>query len=125
MPTDLASVESLDALVDRTLETFGVPEILINNAAANLAVDPLDQSVEHVDAMLDVNLRGLFVLSQRTAGVMVDGYVEAGRIVNVSSVVGHLCVPAMTVYGGTKAGVYGITRGLAAELAPQLSPLTA
>lgn len=118
VPTDLASVDSIDALVERTRSTFGAPEILINNAAANLAGDPLAQSVEDVDTMLDVNLRGLFLLTQRTANAMIEGGVEAGRIVSVSSVVGHLGVPAMTVYSGTKAGVYGVTRGLAAELAP-------
>lgn len=118
VPTDLASADAIDALVDRTVETFGAPEILVNNAAANLADSPLDQPVEAVDTMLDVNLRGLFLLSQRAANAMIDAGVEAGRIVNVSSVVGHLGVSAMTVYGGTKAGVYGLTRGLAAELAP-------
>lgn len=116
--TDLASVESIDALVERTRQSFGAPDVLINNAAANLAAAPLGQPVEDVDAMLDVNLRGLFLLSQRVANAMLDEGVEAGRIVNVSSVIGHLGVPAMTVYGGTKAGIYGVTRGLAAELAP-------
>jgi len=68
--------------------------------------------------MLDVNLCGLFLLSQRVANAMLDADVDSGRIVNISSVVGHVGVPAMTVYSGTKAGVYGITWGLAAELSP-------
>lgn len=119
VPTDLSDVDEVDSLVDATVEEFGAPEILINNAAANLAASPLDQPLGDVDTMLDVNLRGLFVLSQRTANAMIEADVETGRIVNVSSVVGHLGVPAMTVYSGTKAGVYGITRGLAAELAPR------
>lgn len=118
VPTDLADVSDIVDLVEATVAEFGAPEILINNAAANLAANPLEQPVEDVDTMLDVNLRGLFLLSQRAANAMIDAGVDAGRIVNVSSVVGHLGVPAMTVYSGTKAGIYGITRGLAAELAP-------
>lgn len=118
VPTDLADVDDIVHLVDETREAFGTPQILINNAAANLAADPLSQPVEDVDTMLDVNLRGLFVLSQQAANAMVDDGIESGRIVNVASVVGHVGVPAMTVYSGTKAGVYGLTRGLATELAP-------
>lgn len=116
--TDLGRVDDIGNLVEATESEFGAPDIVVNNAAANLAGDPLRQSAEDVDTMLDVNLRGLFLLSQRAANAMLNADVEAGRIINVSSIVGHLGVPAMTVYGGTKAGVYGITRGLAAELAP-------
>ena len=119
VPTDLADVSAIEALVERTRERFGAPEILVNNAAANLAGDPLSQTVGDVDTMLAVNLRGLFLLSQRVANAMIDADVDTGRIVNVSSVAGHVGIPAMTVYSGTKAGVYGITRGLAAELAPR------
>lgn len=116
VPTDLGDPDDIDRLVEETVETFGAPDILINNAAANLANDPMAQPIDEVDTMLDVNLRGVFVLSQRVANAMLDGDVDAGRIVNVSSVAGHVGIPAMTVYSGTKAGLYGITRGLAAEL---------
>lgn len=116
VPTDLGDPDDIDRLVEATVGTFGAPEILINNAAANLANDPMEQSIDEVDTMLDVNLRGVFVLSQRVANAMLDGDVDAGRIVNVASVAGHVGIPAMTVYSGTKAGLYGITRGLAAEL---------
>lgn len=118
VPTDLRDPDDIDRLVERTRDEFGLPEILVNNAAANLADDPLTQSVEEVDTMLEVNLRGLYLLSQRFARDLVEADAGWGRIVNVSSIVGGLGVPAMTVYGGTKAGVYGITRGLTAALAP-------
>lgn len=88
-----------------TVEAFGVPYILVDNASANLANDPMKQSVDEVDTMLDVNLRGVFLLSQRTANAMLDADVDDGRIINVSSVVGHVGIPAMTVYSGTKAGL--------------------
>lgn len=116
VPTDLGDADDIEALVEATEAEFGAPDILVNNAAANLANDPLEQTLDEVDTMLDVNLRGLFLLSQRVANSMLDADVDAGRIVNVASVVGHVGVPAMTVYSGTKAGIYGITQGLAAEL---------
>lgn len=118
VPTDLSDLDDINVLVETTEAEFGAPDILINNAAANLANDPLEQPVEEVKTMLDVNFCGLFLLSQRVANAMLDADLDTGRIVNISSVVGHVGVPAMTVYSGTKAGVYGITRGLAAELSP-------
>lgn len=116
VPTDLSDPDDVDALVQEAVDAFGAPEILVNNAAANLAGDPLDLPLDDVDTMGDVNLRGLFLLSQRAATEMLEAGVDEGRIVNVSSVVANLGVPAMTFYSGTKAGVNGLTRGLAAEL---------
>lgn len=118
VPTDLTDLDDVEALVDATLDEFGSPQILVNNAAANLAGAPLDLPVEDVDTMTDVNLRGLFVLCQRVGTAMLDADVDEGRIVNISSIVANLGVPAMTFYSGTKAGVNGLTRGLAAELSP-------
>jgi NAD(P)-dependent dehydrogenase (short-subunit alcohol dehydrogenase family) len=118
VPTDLRDADAIEALVDATVERFGVPEILVNNAAANLAGDPLSIPAADVDTMLDVNLRGLFLLSRRVGAEQVAAGVEGGRILNVSSVVANVGVPAMTVYGATKAGVDGLTRGLATELSP-------
>lgn len=118
VPTDLSNQDEIETLVDATLDEFGPPDILINNAAANLAGSPLALPVGDVDTMIAVNFRGLFLLSQRVATAMVNENVDEGRIVNISSIVANLGVPAMTVYSGTKAGVNGITRGLAAELSP-------
>lgn len=118
VPTDLRDPDDIVSLVDATVDRFGTPDVLVNNAAVHVAGDPLSRSVEDVDAMLGVNLRGVFLLSQAFANAVIDGGGSGGSIVNVSSIVGHLSVPAMTVYCGTKAGVYGLTRGLAGELGP-------
>lgn len=115
--TDLSNEDDITTLVDRATDVFGTPEILINNAAANLAAPPLDQSTDEVDMMLDVNLRGLFLLSQRWAQAFRESPADSGRIVNIASVAAHVGVPAMTVYGGSKSGIFGITQGLAADLA--------
>ena len=116
--TDLTSVDDIDRLVDRTVEEFGAPDVLVNNAAAHHAGQPLERPVDEVDTMLDVNLRALFLLSQRFAQAFTDADGDDGCIVNVSSIVGDVGVPGMVMYCATKAGVHGMTRALAAELAP-------
>ena len=118
VPVDLRDEAEIEALVDHATDALGTPDVLVNNAAANLANAPLEQTFDEVETMLDVNLRAAFTLSQRFARNLIDEGADSGRIISVSSIVGHLGVPAMTMYGGTKAGLYGITRGLAVELAP-------
>lgn len=116
--TDLESPGDIDRLVEATTEAFGTPQALINNAGANIAGPPLDHTVEELDTMWAVNLRGVFLLSQRFGERIRTSRVDSGRIVNVASVAAHVGVPVMAAYAGTKAGLFGITRALAAELAP-------
>ena len=115
--TDLSDPADIGALMDRTIEAFGAPDVLINNAGANLTSPPLDQPIEDVDQILDVNLRGLFLLSQAFGRAFREADLVAGRIVNISSISAQVAIPAMTLYGGTKSGIYAVTRGLAVELA--------
>jgi NAD(P)-dependent dehydrogenase (short-subunit alcohol dehydrogenase family) len=117
VPTDLRNVDEIDALMDTVLEEWGTPQILVNNAALNLTSPPLDQTLDEVDAMLDVNIRGLFLLSQRFGQAFRDSDHENGRIINISSLTSTLGVSQMTLYSGTNGGVNSMTRGLAAELA--------
>lgn len=117
VPTDLKSFDEIDALVDEAVETFGAPDILINNAAENLPNLPPEQTLEEVDLMLETNLRAVFLLGVRFGEAFRDSSNDTGRIVNISSLTAQLGVPAMTLYSGTNAGVYGVTRGLAAEYA--------
>lgn len=118
VPTDLRSVEDIDRLMDETIDSLGLPEILINNAGANLSASTLTRPLEEVDTMIGVNLRGSFLLSQRFGLEVRESGRESGRIINISSIHGRLGTPSRTVYSTTKAGLYGMTRGLAAELAP-------
>lgn len=117
VPTDLRNHDEIETLFDRTVEEFGTPEILINNAAANLPALPLEQTLEEVDEMLETNLRAVFLCSQAYARRFREAPAESGRIINISSVSAQVGIPAMTLYGGTNAGIYGVTRGFAADLA--------
>lgn len=115
--TDLTDVGDIEALIEESVEAFGVPTILVNNAGANVIGDPLTHTVAEVDTMLDVNVRGTFLLTQRWATAFRTADADHGRVINVSSVVAGLGTAPMTLYGGTKAGLRGITRGFAAALA--------
>jgi len=117
VPTDLSSEADAEALVTATTEAFGTPDILINNAGANIVKPPLELSVEEIDTMLDVNVRGLFLLSRAFGRELRNSETDSGRIINISSLTAHLGVPAMAMYSGTKSGVIGMTRGLAAAFA--------
>ncbi|MGM0590444.1 MAG: SDR family NAD(P)-dependent oxidoreductase [Halobacteriota archaeon] len=118
IPTDLEKVADIEDLFTTTLDELGTPSVLVNNAGANIAKPPMEMTPEEVDTMLDVNLRGLFIASQLFGSLFRDSSLESGSIINVSSIAAEVGVPAMTMYGGTKAGVRGITRGFAAELSP-------
>jgi NAD(P)-dependent dehydrogenase (short-subunit alcohol dehydrogenase family) len=115
--TDLRNIDDINQLVDKTVEEYGVPNILVNNAGVNITNCPLDHTPNEIGTMIDVNLRGLFILSQCFGRELRESCVERGRIINISSVAAQLGIPQMAVYGATKSGVNGITRGLAAELA--------
>lgn len=117
VPTDLRDPADIHQLVDETIENLGVPEILVNNAGVNLPAPLLDQSIEDVNAIIEVNLRGTFLLTQRVARELRTREVDSGRIINISSAGTHLGIPPMTVYSSTKSAIDGLTRGFAAELA--------
>lgn len=115
VPADLSDVAEIEALLDVAIDRFGVPDVLVNNAGVFLAAPPLEQSLEEIDRMFDLNLRGLLVLSQRWGRAYRASPLERGRIINVATV----SVPQWTAYMATKCGVLGITRGLARELAAE------
>lgn len=112
--TDLRKESDIEHLVERSFDEFDHTEILVNNAALNHIVHPSEMTAEQVDEMTDVNFRAVFLLS-RTFGDRVAAQSGTdGRIINISSGSAEFGYPDMTVYGGTKAGINGLTRGLAA-----------
>lgn len=107
------------AAVALALERFGRLDVLVNNAA--ITGTPalqmfLDTTDEHLDLVLDVNLRGVIVCSQEAARVMVRQR-QPGVIVHVSSVGSFAGQEGASVYCATKAGLTGLTQAMALELA--------
>ena len=102
----------------------GLPklDILVNNAGTNFPEPILEVSDEHLDTMLALNVKSVYVAAQAAARKMLEnprrGH-EGGAIVNMSSQMGHVGSPNRTVYCMTKHAVEGFTKALAVELAPQ------
>ncbi len=117
-PCDVTDSAAIRALVD----SLPALDIVVNNAGTNFP-EPLPQvSDEHLDAMLDLNTRAVFVVSQAAVRKMLqapDRASRGGAVINISSQMGHVGSPNRTVYCMTKHAVEGLTKAMAVELAAQ------
>lgn len=113
---DVANLASIRAFIDKTLETFGRIDVLVNNAGYNVPKPALDYSEAEFDTIADVNFKGAFFMSTLAAQSMIERKIE-GRIITISSQVGVVGGPLRAVYAGAKGAVGQLTRSLAAEWA--------
>jgi len=114
---DLGSLDPIDRIISETRDALGGLDILVNNAGIIKRNDSLDFTVEEWDAVMNVNVRTLFFLSQAAAKAMIRTE-TGGKIINVASMLsyqGGIRVPSYTT---SKSGVMGLTRILANEWAP-------
>ena len=112
---DVAKATDADALCSKTLEAFGSADILVNNAGITRDNLIVRMSEEDWDQVLDTNLKGSFLCIRAfTRPMMKQRY---GRIVNVSSVVGLMGNAGQANYVAAKAGLVGLTKAVAKELA--------
>ena len=112
---DVASSEAVDKAFDVIKEKAGRLDILVNNAGISRDGLLLRMKDEDWTTTLGVNLNGAFYCSRAAAKVMVRA--RQGRIVNISSVVGEMGNVGQTPYVSSKAGLIGLTKALAKELA--------
>lgn len=98
-------------------ENYGRLDVLINNAGLARDGVILRMKEEDWDLVLDVNLKGVFNCSQAAAKIMVKQ--RSGRMVNVASVTGVIGNVGQANYSASKAGIIGLTKTLARELAPR------
>jgi NAD(P)-dependent dehydrogenase (short-subunit alcohol dehydrogenase family) len=116
MPLDLRRPESIGALASAARQVFGRIDILVNSVGI-IRRGPIEAvSAEDWDAMMDVNLRGAFLLCQAVGREMIAR--RQGKIVNVSSNISQVLQPHRGAYAVTKAGLSHLTRVLALEWAP-------
>lgn len=111
----LPNVESIDGAVSTAIKTFGRVDVLVNNAGVNIPKGALEVTEADWDGVMDVNLKGLFFLSQRVAREMIK--TGGGRIVNMASQNGVIGYYKRAAYCSSKAGVVNLTRVLALEWA--------
>jgi 3-oxoacyl-[acyl-carrier protein] reductase len=110
---EATSAEAVKGAVETTVKTFGRLDILVNNAGTAIP-KPFEQTtLEEMDLMIDVNIRGVFVATQAALRHMKSG----GRIITIGSCVGERnMTPGLTPYSATKGAVKMFTQGLAREV---------
>ena len=112
---DVSTQEGCDALFKAVAEAFGRGDILVNNAGVTRDNLIMRLSEEDYDKVLNTNLKGAFLCCKAASRLMMRQ--RYGRIVNLSSVVGLRGNAGQTAYAASKAGVVGLTKSLAKELA--------
>lgn len=110
---DVSNEEDCARLVDAHRERYGGLDVLVNSAGIGIAGKIEDQPAKHVDLQLDVNLRGLLVVTRLALPLLKE---SKGHVINLASIAGTQPTPVLAVYGATKAAVLALTRSLNAEL---------
>ncbi|MDF5726184.1 MAG: glucose 1-dehydrogenase [Rhizonema sp. PD37] len=114
---DLGVVSDVHRMVSDGVQHFGKLDILVNNAGLEKHADFLDITEEDYDAVLNVNLKGVFFATQAIVKHLRDTQ-RQGKIINISSVHEELPFPHFTTYCASKGGVKMMMRNLAIELGP-------
>ena len=113
--TDVTIESDLDRLVDAAIARFGRIDVLFNNHGAMVGSPFLETTTDEIDTVLNVNVRGSFLLSQKAARHMV-AQGDGGSIIHNSSVGGLVGFPDMAAYGASKAGIAQLARSMANDL---------
>jgi 3-oxoacyl-[acyl-carrier protein] reductase len=117
VPCNVTSAQEVEELFRKAVDQFGRVDILVNNAGITRDTLAIRMSDEDWDLVLNVNLKGAFLCSRAAAKIMMRQ--RYGRIVNISSVVGLMGNAGQANYSASKAGLIGLTKSLAKELAPR------
>jgi 3-oxoacyl-[acyl-carrier protein] reductase len=112
---DVSSSDSVKSAVGQVVETFGKVDILVNNAGITRDNLLMRLPEEDWDRVLEINLKGAFLLTKAVARPMMKA--RAGSIVNVASVIGLIGNAGQANYAASKAGLIALTRSTAKELA--------
>lgn len=114
---DVQYFEEAKRLIEEAKEVFGSVDLLINNAGITRDKLFMRMSEEDFDAVLQVNLKGTFNTTQVVSSIMLKQ--RSGSIINLASVVGVVGNAGQANYAASKAGVIGLTKSVARELAPR------
>jgi 3-oxoacyl-[acyl-carrier protein] reductase len=111
---DAADADAVIAAVEQTVATFGKLDILVNNAGTAVPKPFVEATLEELDKVITINIRGVFVATQAALKHMPDG----GRVITIGSCVGERnLTPGLTPYGATKGAVKMFAQGLSREVA--------
>ena len=110
---DAADAEAVKGAVEKAVATFGRLDILVNSAGTAIPKTFEETTLEEMDRVIDINVRGTFVATQAALKHMKNG----GRIIMIGSSVGeHVVVPGLVPYSATKGAVKMFTQGLSREV---------
>jgi glucose 1-dehydrogenase len=115
--SDVSQVSAVYAMVDEALKTFGQLDILVNNAGIEINAPFWEVTEEDYDKVMDINLKGMFFLTQAFVKYAKENK-RKGVVVNNSSVHEELPFPNFTAYCASKGGMQMVMRNLSVELAP-------
>jgi NAD(P)-dependent dehydrogenase (short-subunit alcohol dehydrogenase family) len=110
---NMADADDCARVVAEHRDRFGQLDVLVNSAGVGIGGRVEDLPGKHLDLQLDVNLRGLFLVTQAAIPLLRESH---GWIVNLASIAGTAPTPGLATYGATKAAVIALTRSLNAEL---------
>jgi 3-oxoacyl-[acyl-carrier protein] reductase len=110
---DAADADAVKAAIEKTVATFGRLDVLVNNAGTAIPKTFEEATLEEMDRVIDINIRGVFVATQAALKHIRDG----GRIITIGSAVGErVLTPGLVAYAATKGAVKIFTQGLAREV---------
>lgn len=117
LPCNVAKEADVHVMVQAMLAKFGRIDVLVNNAATITSRTPLAETpVEDWDLMNEVNVRGVFLVSQAVLPIMIEQ--REGVIINIASVAGQRGQPSNAAYSTTKGAVMNLTRSIAVDYGP-------
>lgn len=115
LQADVSQAEQVDNLIKETLSKYSRIDVLVNNAGITKDTLMMRMKLEQWQAVIDLNLTGVFLCTKAVTKTMLKQ--RSGRIINIASVAGQMGNPGQANYSAAKAGVIGMTKTVAKELA--------
>ncbi len=112
---DVTNSERVGAVIDEVVKAWGGLDILVNNAGITKDTLIMRMKDDQRDAVININLRGTFLFTRAAARPLMKS--QRGRIISIASVAGIMGNPGQANYSASKAGIIGLTRTVAKELA--------
>jgi NAD(P)-dependent dehydrogenase (short-subunit alcohol dehydrogenase family) len=118
LPADVADSQQVERAVDAAVEAFGGIDIVVNAAGVYSPVALRELTPAVWRELIDINLSGTYYVAREAALRMLDA--DGGAIINIGSELSHIGMALSSHYCASKAGVLGLTKALAVELAPKI-----
>ncbi len=117
---DMSDLAAYPEIVERTVARFGSLDILVNAAGTIVRKPILESTPDDFDRVIDLNLRAVYFMAQAAARAMIaarraDALRPRAKIINIASLTSQIAYQNIVSYGGSRAGVLGLTRGMAVE----------